>query len=124
MLENPKKWWKLIKTSNIDREVFHIFWTTWGISMKFSGKMWLMIILKVTKSHTLSFEHTFFEKPQGGGAWSNRPPTRFRVNASLLKSSNREVFTHKRGGSINQALVDLLKETPTQGAFPWNLLIF
>ena len=77
-----------------------------------------MIILKVAKSHTLSFEHTFFEKPQGGGAWSNRPPARFRVNASLLKSSNREVFTHKRGGSINQALVDLLKETPTQGAFP------
>ena len=69
-----------------------------------------MIILKVTKSHALSFEHTFFEKPRGGGAWSNRPPTRFRVNTSLLISSNREVFTHKRGGNLNQALVDLLKQ--------------
>ena len=26
-----------------------------------------MIILKVTKSHTLSFEHTFFQKPRGRG---------------------------------------------------------
>ena len=70
-----------------------------------------MIILKVTKSHTLSFEHTFFQKPRGrAGAWSNRPPTRFRVNTYLSKSSNREVFTHKRGGNSNQALVDLLKQ--------------
>ena len=37
--------------------------------MKFSGKMRLMIILKVTKSQgfTLSLEDTFFEKPQEGG---------------------------------------------------------
>ena len=36
--------------------------------MKFSGKMCLMIILKVTKNHgfTLCLEETFFEKPQGG----------------------------------------------------------
>ena len=35
--------------------------------MKFSGKMCLMIILKVTKNQgfTLSLEDTFFEKPQG-----------------------------------------------------------
>ena len=37
--------------------------------MTFSGKMWLRIILKVTKNlgFTLSLEDTFFEKPQGGG---------------------------------------------------------
>ena len=37
--------------------------------MKFSGKMCLKIILKVTKnqSFTLPSEVTFFEKPQGGG---------------------------------------------------------
>ena len=36
--------------------------------MKFSGKMWLMIILKVTQNQgfTLSLEDTFFEKPLGG----------------------------------------------------------
>ena len=45
-----KKSRKLMKIVNIDREVIHNFWMTRGISMKFSGKMWLMIILKVTKS--------------------------------------------------------------------------
>ena len=46
-------------------EILEIFWTTWAISMKFSGKMWLLIILKVKKSQgfTLSLEDTFFGKP-------------------------------------------------------------
>ena len=37
--------------------------------MKFLGKMYLKIILKVRKKQgfTLSLEDTFFEKPQGGG---------------------------------------------------------
>ena len=38
-----------MKVVKIDGENFHIFWMTWGISMKFSGIMSLMIILKVTK---------------------------------------------------------------------------
>ena len=29
-----------MKIANIEREVLHIFWTTWGISIKLSGKMW------------------------------------------------------------------------------------
>ena len=35
--------------------------------MKFSEKIWFMIILKVTKNQdfTLSLEDTLFEKPQG-----------------------------------------------------------
>ena len=58
-----------MRKANIDREILHNFWTTCGISMKFSGKMCLMIILKVTKNQgfTLSLEDKFFEKPQGGG---------------------------------------------------------
>ena len=45
--------------------------------MKFSGKMCLMIILKVTKNKgfTLSLEDTYFEKPQGGGKLTPLPPT-------------------------------------------------
>ena len=39
-----------MKVANIDWEFLHIFWMTWGTSMKFSGKMWLMIKLKVTKN--------------------------------------------------------------------------
>ena len=64
MSKNPKNWWKL---ANIDREFFHIFWMTWGNSIKFSGKMCLKIILKVTEKQgfTLSLEDTFFGKPQG-----------------------------------------------------------
>ena len=40
--------------------------------MKFSGKMCLKVILKVTKNQgfTLSLEDTFFEKPQEGGGGS------------------------------------------------------
>ena len=47
--------------------------------MKFSGKMCLMIILKVTKNQglTLSLEDTFIEKRQGGQI---EIPSRFTVN--------------------------------------------
>ena len=74
MSKTPKIRWKSIKIVNIEREIVHIFWTTWGISMEFSGKVWLMIILKLTKNQCfiLSLEDTFFEKQQmtgdGGGA--------------------------------------------------------
>ena len=39
--------------------------------MKFSGKMWLMIILNVTKNQglDLSLEDKFTEKPQKGSNW-------------------------------------------------------
>ena len=43
MSKNPENHWKSMKIANIDREILPNFWTTWGISMKFSGKMWLMI---------------------------------------------------------------------------------
>ena len=64
-----------MKIANIDRENLHIFWTTSGISRKFSGKMWLAIILKFTKNqgYTLSLEDNFLEKPQRGGRGSNWP---------------------------------------------------
>ena len=63
--EMSKKSKKSMKIADLDGEVLHIFWTTCGISVKFSGKMWLMI-LKVTKNQgfTLSLEDTFLEKPQ------------------------------------------------------------
>ena len=69
MLKNPKTWWKSMKVAYIGKEILHIFWMTWGISVKFSGKMWLMIILKVIKNQgfTVSLEDTFFEKPRGRG---------------------------------------------------------
>ena len=64
-----------MKIANIDREILHNFWTTWGISMKFSGNMCLMIILKVTKKQgfNLCLEDTIFEKPQGEGGSPTQP---------------------------------------------------
>ena len=53
-----------MKIADIDREILHNSKTTRGISIKYSGKMQLMIILKVTKNQgfTLSLEDTFFGK--------------------------------------------------------------
>ena len=51
--------------------------------MKFSGKMWLMIILKVPKNHafTLSLEDTFLKNPQG---CQIDPDNLLRVNSLIL----------------------------------------
>ena len=60
---------KSIKMPDIDRQSLDIIWMTSEISIKFSGKMWLMIILKFTKEQgfTLSLENTVLEKPLGCG---------------------------------------------------------
>ena len=64
----PKKSEKSMKIVKFDGENLHIFWTTWGVSMNFSGKLRLMITLKVTNDQgfTLSLEDTFLEKTQVG----------------------------------------------------------
>ena len=77
MSKYPENRWKLMKIANTDTEILHNFWTFLGISMKFSRKILLMIILKVTKNQgfTLSLEDTFFKKPHGvGGGGSIWPP--------------------------------------------------
>ena len=86
MSKNLKNRWIV----NIDGENLHIFWTTWEISVKFSGKIWLMIILKVTKSQgfTLSLEYAFLKKPQegGGGAEIDPYPSISKVRQSIFSS--------------------------------------
>ena len=60
--KNVKKREKSVKMVNIEGENLHIFSKTWTISMKFSGKMWLMTILKFTKKsefYLLSRKHNF-----------------------------------------------------------------
>ena len=81
--ENSKQYEKLVKMVNIEGENLCIFWRTWGNSIKFSGKMWLMIILKVTKNQgfILSLENIFLETLQGEDQIDPPPPpSRFRVN--------------------------------------------
>ena len=68
----PKKnRWALMKIANIDRvdrESLHIFSTTTEISMKFSNKMWLVMISKVKKiqGFTIPLEDAFLENSQMG----------------------------------------------------------
>ena len=51
LLESPKyNPGKLMKIVSVDKEFLHIFWMSWGNSIKFSGKMCFDIILKVTKN--------------------------------------------------------------------------
>ena len=59
MSKNPK----FDEIVNIDEENIHIFRTTSGISMKFSGKMCRTIMLRVTKKQdfTLSLEIQFWK---------------------------------------------------------------
>ena len=77
---NVKKSEKLMKTVNIEENHLHIFWTTWGISIKFSEKIWLKIILKVTKKQgiILCLKNAFLEIWQKGGGQTD-PPGLFRV---------------------------------------------
>ena len=65
---NVKKFEKLMKIVNIEEKNLQIYWTSSGISMKFSGKLSLVIILKITKNQdsTLSLKHTFLGKPHEG----------------------------------------------------------
>ena len=58
---NVRKSETSMKIVNTERENFHFFWTTWGISMKSLGKTWLMIILKATRKQgfNLSMKNTF-----------------------------------------------------------------
>ena len=83
-----------MKILNIDEENLHIFWTTWGISMKFSGKIWLMIILKVTTNQgfTPSLEDTILEKTQGGGGRRGEGGRVKLTSPSLLRVKHKCIF--------------------------------
>ena len=80
-----------MKRANIDGENLHIFWTTWGIlMMTFSGKMWLMMILKLklkrkkpkkTGPHSLSLKNTSLEKP--GGECQTEPLSLLRIKTLI-----------------------------------------
>ena len=52
-----------MKIASIDRQNRRIFWMTGGISVKFLGKICLMIILKVTENQ--GFTQIYPPPPQG-----------------------------------------------------------
>ena len=58
-----------MKIANIDREILHMFWATWGILMKFSEKD---VTCDKTKSHKKPgfqplFRRCIFRKTRGEG---------------------------------------------------------
>ena len=73
-----------MKIVNVEGENLHIFWTVWRISMPFTVKMWLMIILKNHKNPGLRpFLKTYIlGKNTGGrggrGACQIDPPPAFK----------------------------------------------
>ena len=62
MLKNPKIRWKWMKIASIDSEIVHIFWTTWGNCMKFSGKMCLKIMLNICQWWVNLYQETTVHK--------------------------------------------------------------
>ena len=56
MPENSKNW-----DINMERENLYILWTTWGTSMKFSGKTLLNIKSHKKQGFTLCLEYTNLE---------------------------------------------------------------
>ena len=85
-----------MKIGNVKEENFHIFWINWGISRKFSGKMWIKIILKVRKKQgfILSLKKKVFWKNHRGSQIDPPPSSLFRVklyrdSALLLKQMQK-----------------------------------
>ena len=68
-----KNWWK----SLILKEKILIFWTSSGISIKFLGKMWLMITWKVTKN----LKNIVSKKNAGEEGGQIDSPSLFRVES-------------------------------------------
>ena len=71
-VKNPKQMMKIV---DIDKENLSIFKTTWEIPMKFSEKVYLMIILKVAENQGFShsLENKVLVKPKGGKIDSSQP---------------------------------------------------
>ena len=89
--KNPENQWKSMKIANINREILHNFSTTWGVSIKFSWKMWLMIILKITKNRVSpSLRRYIFCKTTG---WVKlTPPAILGLNKLKLGLWSIKVF--------------------------------
>ena len=104
-----------MKIANIEKENLHVLWTTWEISIKLSEKMWLIIILNVTKKAALHplFRKYIFRKTRGSVNWPPFPFSLFRVkntreiSREIFKSitricSNLRVYNSKCGMCKNQ----------------------
>ena len=90
---NVKNSEKLMKIVNIEGENLHISRTTWGSSMKFSGKMRFIVILKVRNSSVSPSLHKtrFWKNSQRGSNWSPNL-SRVKTPEYLRLSSKSTLF--------------------------------
>ena len=132
-----KKSEKSTKIVNTEGENLHIFWTNWRISMKVSGRMWLMIILKVTKyqglslSLSLSGENTFLEKPQGkvGETITKQSPQIYSRKIyikeyPLINGAQKctvVMFISKNPLFVSHSTRPCIEEEPLESPKPWTL---
>ena len=91
---------KLTKIVNNEEENLHIFWTSWGISMKFSGKMWLVIILKVTKKQKTRASFFLWKKYILGKNTGVRPKLAPTCSSSVNIITNNHGRTQKWNYSV------------------------
>ena len=96
--KNPENQWKSMKIATVNREIIHNFWTTWGVSIKFSWKMWIMIILKVTKKTGFDplFRRYIFCKTTGWVKLTPPPPAILGLNKLKLGLWSIKVFDCQR----------------------------
>ena len=86
--------------------------------MKFSGRTWLKIRLKVRKkqgfilSLFLALENTFFVKPQGGSNCPPFPPSLFRVNITIVASDTRTLTRSEIGRYYSNNIIFCNPRTP------------
>ena len=95
-----------MKVANIDREILHNFWTTWGISMKLSGKMCLTIILKVTKNQGFTPMSKSIHPFSAGSSYLKNVPThQIRIKKTVNK---RTVDYHSSPSEFTSRIYPLI----------------
>ena len=112
-----KNWWKWMKSANIDREILHNFWTTWGVSMNFSAKMWLLIILKVTRKQGFIF---YLEDTTA------LPPSRFSVKQIQIKKRKKFLLTHVNNilSAFTNKIINFLTLKCWEAIWPHRFVVF
>ena len=125
---NVKNSEKLMKIVNIEGENLHIFRTTWGSSMKFSGKMRFIIILKVRNSSVSPSLHKtrFWKNSHRGSNWSPnlsrvKTPEYLRLSSKSTLFLTQLVFETYSEKSVVKSVCSTF---PVSILDVWNFIIY
>ena len=124
-----KKSKKLAKIAKIDEKSLQIIWLTWWISMKFSGKISLMIILKVIKISTWPspYKHNFGKATWGSFLGSIYLDHRSKESILLAENSiarketvDIDILVTYRNGERKIMQPIRITSGPTTSMTKWN----